>query len=74
MKKAIQPNEYEKWGKFENGTSEEEVIKAVNIVKDYCKSKDCEDCIFHTRKELYGCVLMNPNHIPQSWKIREVTE
>ena len=26
MKKAIQPNDYEKWGKFESGTSEEEVI------------------------------------------------
>lgn len=74
MKKAIQPNEYEKWGKFESGTSEEEVIKAANVIKEYCKTKpiDCGNCIFREMTKLYGCKLNNHNHLPETWEIGEV--
>lgn len=70
MKKAIQPNEYEKWNKYDKETKEEEVIKAANVIKEYCKSipVTCEGCIFRNN----GCKLNDPNHLPETWEIGEV--
>lgn len=77
MKKAIQPNEYEEWNKYDKETKEEEVIQAANVIKEYCKSipVTCDGCIFRNKELInYGCKLNNPNHLPETWEIGEKKE
>ena len=48
----------------------ETVLKAAQTVQNYCRVQPkCDGCIFHQNKIGCGCVLDDPNHLPETWDL-----
>lgn len=58
-------------------TKHERAMNAAKAIRDYCQKMpiDCKGCIFNQGREdavfFKGCILNDPDHLPETWQIKE---
>ena len=54
--------------------TKEEILNALQIIKDECTDVSCNDCPFGVRiKNSYGC-MFNTDEAPEYWRIKSEKE
>ena len=59
-------------------TKNERALKAAETIRKYCQSIsiDCAGCIFnkHDLNSMFwkGCILNDPDHLPETWELEKI--